>query len=250
MDNESLSKNAYKTSIAKMGEKTQGGAMTDDELVKAMFDPDPAIGAIAKQIYDRKHAGDAQPSEPMHCPECFEGCPKCQSGNVDLMTRFIFAAGDNQARGLLMKKNIEVADELRDGGETTEEFLTGFRASRHLFHAEVYLENRERYERNVQAGGEVVLNEIGYPSWNMPPRPVSGPVMLPATAYPFRLQALHPETGEVIWQSMVERPPGGVLKCLSIPPLANQLGHPVVMRILWADGTISVSAPEAPATTH
>jgi hypothetical protein len=55
--------------------------MTDDELILAMFDRDPAIARIAKRMYDAKHAGDPVPREPAHCDECFEGCPKCQAAH-------------------------------------------------------------------------------------------------------------------------------------------------------------------------
>ncbi len=55
-----------------------GRLVTDDELIHAMFDRDPAIARIAKQLYDERHAGDPKLPEPPHCDECFEGCPKCQ----------------------------------------------------------------------------------------------------------------------------------------------------------------------------
>jgi hypothetical protein len=52
--------------------------LTDDELITAMFDADPWIGKKAVTLFNERHAGDPQPSEPKHCEECFEGCPKCQ----------------------------------------------------------------------------------------------------------------------------------------------------------------------------
>lgn len=50
----------------------------DDILMLGMLSEDPAIAAVAKRIFDKKHANDPQPPEPAHCSECFEGCPNCQ----------------------------------------------------------------------------------------------------------------------------------------------------------------------------
>jgi hypothetical protein len=52
--------------------------LTDDELIAAMLGRDTGIARIAKRIYDARHAGDFLLPEPLHCDECFEGCPKCQ----------------------------------------------------------------------------------------------------------------------------------------------------------------------------
>lgn len=55
--------------------------MTDDDLIRAMLDPDRAIGRLAKLIYDKRHANDLPAvREPRHCAECFEGCDKCNWG--------------------------------------------------------------------------------------------------------------------------------------------------------------------------
>lgn len=51
---------------------------TDDELVGFMFSDMPALAMLAKRIFDERHASDPPLSEPPHCPECFEGCAKCQ----------------------------------------------------------------------------------------------------------------------------------------------------------------------------
>jgi hypothetical protein len=48
--------------------------MTDNELIDAMFGPDPALALVAKRIYDKRHADDPQPKEPTH----FEGCERCR----------------------------------------------------------------------------------------------------------------------------------------------------------------------------
>jgi hypothetical protein len=53
--------------------------LSDDDLILAMFDKDPAIALVAKRIYEARHPNEPQwIKETLHCMECFEGCPKCQ----------------------------------------------------------------------------------------------------------------------------------------------------------------------------
>jgi hypothetical protein len=59
---------------------------------------------------------------------------------------------------------------------------------------------------------------------------------LPASAYPIRIEALHPETEAVVWSRVVERPGSNGTAALYIPPLRKQLGHPVVIRVTLASG--------------
>jgi hypothetical protein len=59
---------------------------------------------------------------------------------------------------------------------------------------------------------------------------------LPAEYFPFTIEAINPATGQVVWFRRVDKP-DGVLK-LEIPPLARQLGHPVSIRLVFADGSV------------
>ena len=52
--------------------------MSDDDLITLMVSKNENAALLARQLWDRKHAGDPPPAEPPHCDECFEGCPKCQ----------------------------------------------------------------------------------------------------------------------------------------------------------------------------
>lgn len=72
---------------------------------------------------------------------------------------------------------------------------------------------------------EVRSQEIEAREFNLPPQ-----------FYPFCVQALHPETRAVVWETTVERPPAGELGRLYIPPLAKQLGHAITIRIMWPHG--------------
>jgi hypothetical protein len=67
---------------------------------------------------------------------------------------------------------------------------------------------------------------------------------LPEKLYPFTLEALHPETQEIVWSVVVEKPEPGCRTPVFIPPLRAQLGHAVTMRARFADG--SVEQTEAP----
>jgi hypothetical protein len=65
----------------------------------------------------------------------------------------------------------------------------------------------------------------------------AGPYRFARDLYPLRIEALDPQTGEILWETTVEAPEG--LAAVYIPPLAQQFGHAVRMRIVWADGTIT-----------
>jgi hypothetical protein len=70
---------------------------------------------------------------------------------------------------------------------------------------------------------------------NPPPR-----FDLPPGAFPVTIEALHPETRAVVWSARVERPEETFL--LYIPPLKLIHGHPVVIRMRFADGSVSEQA--------
>lgn len=61
---------------------------------------------------------------------------------------------------------------------------------------------------------------------------------LPASMYPFTIEALNAETAEVVWKHVVTGP-GSVY----VPPLARDFGHPIAIRVTWADGNVMVQAP-------
>lgn len=62
--------------------------------------------------------------------------------------------------------------------------------------------------------------------------------LLPEDHYPFLIEAIHPETGEVVWELKVERPSiAEQVSGLYIPPLVRRFGHPVNIRIKYANGT-------------
>jgi hypothetical protein len=54
--------------------------------------------------------------------------------------------------------------------------------------------------------------------------------------FPITLEALHPRTRAVVWSRTIERPDEAAL--VYIPPLREQLGHAVAMRIRFGDGTV------------
>jgi hypothetical protein len=56
---------------------------------------------------------------------------------------------------------------------------------------------------------------------------------LPAGVFPFTVEAYHPETEKVVWSHRVEGP-GQIY----IPNLKRQFGHPVAIRLIYADGTV------------
>jgi hypothetical protein len=64
---------------------------------------------------------------------------------------------------------------------------------------------------------------------------------LPASVFPFTIEAYHPETKKVVWSHRAEGP-GQIY----IPALKRQLGHPAAIRIIYADGRVEEkSAPSA-----
>jgi hypothetical protein len=54
--------------------------LSDDSLIAAMLGYDLALAAVAKRLFDVRHAGDIEPRPPAHCDRCFEGCSLCQPG--------------------------------------------------------------------------------------------------------------------------------------------------------------------------
>lgn len=66
---------------------------------------------------------------------------------------------------------------------------------------------------------------------------------LPLEAYPLTLEAYHPETRKVVWSRVIDAPLSGQRAEIFIPPLRKQLGHPVAMRVIFADGTCREQGP-------
>lgn len=66
---------------------------------------------------------------------------------------------------------------------------------------------------------------------------------LPASYYPFTIQAYHPETQRIVWERYVEMPPPGQKMVLHIPPLRKLYGHPVGIRVLFANGEVKECGP-------
>lgn len=63
---------------------------------------------------------------------------------------------------------------------------------------------------------------------------------LPPSSFPLEIEALHPVTGRVVWSTVLHEPAAGeVWAGIEIPPLRQQLGHPVDIRITYGDGTVS-----------
>jgi len=56
-------------------------------------------------------------------------------------------------------------------------------------------------------------------------------------SYPLLIEALHPDTRQVVWSLKVEQPANGDTR-IYIPPLARRFGHPVKIRITFADGEV------------
>lgn len=56
--------------------------------------------------------------------------------------------------------------------------------------------------------------------------------------YPILMEALNPETLEVVWSLKVEKPEGDSVALVPIPPLAKKLGYRVEIRITYADGQV------------
>lgn len=62
--------------------------------------------------------------------------------------------------------------------------------------------------------------------------------------FPITIEALHPETRVVVWAKTIEKPAD--LAMIVVPPLRKQLGHPVVIRVRYGDGTVSENALPPP----
>jgi hypothetical protein len=67
---------------------------------------------------------------------------------------------------------------------------------------------------------------------------IAGPYDLPLRMYPFRIEALHPDTRMVLWTRTVQAPMGGKRDTIHIPALRERFGHPVQIRMVFADGTV------------
>lgn len=59
---------------------------------------------------------------------------------------------------------------------------------------------------------------------------------LTPSMFPFVIEAYNPDGGEIVWTKTVEQPAPGERGGIWIPPLRKQLGHPVCIRITFADG--------------
>jgi hypothetical protein len=62
--------------------------------------------------------------------------------------------------------------------------------------------------------------------------------------FPLTLEALHPRTRAVVWSTTVEKPANGQLWSDYVPPLKEQLGHEVAMRLRLATGRVMVAEPQ------
>ncbi len=73
----------------------------------------------------------------------------------------------------------------------------------------------------------------------------------PRFDFPMTIEALHIETGAVVWSLTIPTPENATL--IGIPPLREQLGHPVAIRVRYADGTEQTESPidaADPGVTH
>jgi len=68
----------------------------------------------------------------------------------------------------------------------------------------------------------------------------------PLDAYPIVIEALHPKTRVVVWSLTIPAPVGD--EAVYIPPLARRFGHPVAIRMTWANGEVQEGEyhPEKP----
>jgi hypothetical protein len=83
---------------------------------------------------------------------------------------------------------------------------------------------------------------------------VRGPHVLPPEKFPILVEFLHPDTRAVVYTITIPKPRGPALSPIGsqdyfakvrIPPIARMLGHPVVARITFGDGTVQVIEPPA-----
>ena len=76
-------------------------------------------------------------------------------------------------------------------------------------------------------------------------RPTVNRREVPREKFPFVIEALHPKTRAVVWSVTVEMPKSRHTgRLVEIPPLRQQLGHPVAMRIRYADGEVDEREPD------
>lgn len=64
----------------------------------------------------------------------------------------------------------------------------------------------------------------------------------PASKFPITIEALHPESREVVWSKVLEQPADAAL--VHIPPLARMFGHAIEIRIRYGDGEVQEETPE------
>lgn len=73
---------------------------------------------------------------------------------------------------------------------------------------------------------------------------VSGPHMLAPEDFPVTIEAVRASDGVVVWKAVIERPAGGELDALYVPPLAREHG-PLLVRTTFATGVSTTHDPNA-----
>ena len=64
--------------------------------------------------------------------------------------------------------------------------------------------------------------------------------------FPLVIEGLHPDTRAVVWSLTIEAPVNADVP-IYIPPLARRLGHPITIRMTWANGEVKeMEPPEKP----
>jgi len=76
------------------------------------------------------------------------------------------------------------------------------------------------------------------PTLPLPRAAVRHAGLLPRSKYPLTIDFLHPVTRAIVHSIRVEAPADGTLEPVYIPPVALQVGHPVRVRVTFADGTV------------
>jgi len=63
--------------------------------------------------------------------------------------------------------------------------------------------------------------------------------------FPLVIEGLHPDTRVVVWSLTIEAPVNADMP-IYIPPLAHRFGHPITIRMTWANGRVIEGSPEKP----
>ena len=63
-------------------------------------------------------------------------------------------------------------------------------------------------------------------------------------SFPVVIEALHPVTRKVVWTTTLDKPNDGAFVRVYVPPLAKRLGHPVAVRVRFADGREDTREPD------